>query len=340
MRQHIKNFVDAVRDKASTINPAYRRNFRELIKVIPAVGSWIDSITMGALEDAILAERLDNLDAACARAMTLDDGELLYAEITNINSICFVILLTNLSQITAQTQEISSNLGHLISLVEAQTNQFQPHPKFRLVTISGPSAVGKDCILDLILHRKDKAQTPVDALTKFTTRQKRIVDSKYYDFVSETEFDLLERSGTLIFPYFKRGARYGFDRTHLFNAAREEHVLFSVFTHFESLPADRQFLRNQGIHHLAILLNADKETLVVRSEGRVLAPDDIERRKDSIEHDLLFLRENENYLKNCFDLMVDNGDAHAKYETHDHIVQLAGLREMAFVPMRGQNGVE
>ena len=74
------------------------------------------------------------------------------------------------------------------------------------------SAVGKDCILDLILHRSSKVKIPVEALTKFTTRHKRIVDSKYYDFVSEEQFDLLEKSGQIIFPYYKRGARYGFDR--------------------------------------------------------------------------------------------------------------------------------
>ena len=330
MQRHIQKFIDALQDSAGKVNPIYRRNFRELIKVIPIVGSWIDANTMGAIEDAALEERLNNLDSACSRALSLNDADLLIAEIANINSIFFVILLTKLGNVAEQNLQLSGDIGNLLSRVEEQNATFRPHRNFRFVTISGASASGKDCVLDLILHRVSKAHVPVEALTKFTTREKRVVDSKYYDFITEAQFDLLEKGGQIIFPYYKRGARYGFDRTHLFNAARKEGVLFCVFTHFESLPADRQFLKNQGIQHIAILLHSDKDSLFLRSESRMLKKDDIRSRIHSIEQDLAFLEENGRYIQHCFDLVVENGDGHAKWDSHDKIVEIAGLPELAF----------
>ena len=39
--------MDAIQDKTSDIHPVYKQNFRELIKLIPVIGSWIDANTMG-----------------------------------------------------------------------------------------------------------------------------------------------------------------------------------------------------------------------------------------------------------------------------------------------------
>jgi len=331
MKQHIRRFLEALRDTTGKINPIYRRNFRELLKVIPLVGSWIDANTMGAIEDAVVEERLSNLDMACAHALSSDDAEMLFAEITNINSIFFVLLLTNLGEIRDQYGQLSDSIDNLLRLVESQRNDFRPHPRFRFITLSGPSAVGKDCVLDLILRGASRAKVSVEALTKFTTRKKRVVDSKYYQFVSNEQFDLLERSGQLIFAYFKRGERYGFDRTHLFNAAREEGCLFSVFTHFESFLADREFLKSGGITHVAVLLTGDKESLLARSDARLLTQEDIQSRKASIDVDLDFLRDNAAYIDSCFDLVVQNGDGYAKLHTHDQIVQAAGLPELSIM---------
>lgn len=329
LKPNTQRFIKALQDTTSRIQPIYRRNFRELLKLIPVVGSWLDANTMGAIQDTILTERLDNLEMACMRALSIEDGEVLYAELTNINSIFFVILFTNLTEISQQTHQITTDVSTLLAIVQEDQKRFEPHPNFRFVTISGPSAAGKDCILDLILYWKGKSRTHIEALTKFTTRPKRVIDSKYYDFVTDEQFDVLDKSGNIIFPYYKRDARYGFDRTHLFNAAREDQVAFCVFTHFESLPTDRQFLQSQGIRHIAILLTADRDSLVIRSDERPLKPDDIAARKISIESDLQFLADNQSIIRRCFDLVVYNGDAYSKRDAYNRIVRCVGLPEMA-----------
>jgi hypothetical protein len=165
----------------------------------------------------------------------------------------------------------------------------------------------------------------MEALTKFTNRPKRLVDSKYYDFVSDEEYDILEKSRNVIFPYYKRGYRYGFDRTHLFGSAREPQILFSIFTHFESLPTDREYLQERGINHFAVLLTAKRETLIRRSNRRLLDPKDIESRNISIDEEIKFLGENTQMVDRCFDLVVDNGDDKSINGTCDTILHKLGL---------------
>lgn len=329
MYKNIDKFIQAIQDQTSEINPIYLRNFRELIKIIPIIGSIIDSNTIGAIQDNMLEERLRNLETSCEKALKLGDQSLLFDEIKNINSIFFILLITNQNTIMNQTKLISQDIQALINSSQNSVQKLYPNTNFKFVTISGASAVGKDCLLNLILFHKRKTNKKIESLTKFTTRPPRIVDSKYYNFVSSLEFDQLERSGNIIFSYFKRGERYGFDRTHLFNSTREDEVLFSVFTHFESLPADRQYLKNQGINHIAILLKADEETLKLRTEGRLLKPNDLEARKRSIEKDLEYINENKDLIENCFDIKIDNSHRHSLMETYNTIVNEVGLPELA-----------
>ena len=322
--QAAEDFIAAVQDKTSAVNPIYRRHFSELIKLIPLVGSVIEANTIGAIEDSILAERLRNLESACSRALTTEDAGKLTEEIQGINSIFFVLLVTGQRHLLDQTQQMADELKRTTDVASTKLANWV-HKKFLLVTISGPSAVGKDCVLDTILSRADSIDRPIEALTKFTNRPRRLVDSKYYDFISNEECDILEQSKNVIFPYYKRGYRYGFDRTHLFSSAREPQILFSIFTHFASLPTDREYLQERGINHCAILLRAERDMLIRRSGRRLLAPADIEARNISIDEDMAFLDVNTQMVDKCFDLVVDNGDAMSVNGTCDTILQKLGL---------------
>lgn len=327
--KYIRDFIVAVQDKASSIHPVYRRNFRELIKIIPLLGSAIDANTVGAIENNILEDRLRNLESACERALRMKDVERLTAEIMNINSIFFVLIVTGQRDMIRETTRIADELKRL-----SEQNRFQMRMpidrRFLFVTISGPSAVGKDCVLDTILSRRANIPRDMDSLTKFTNRPQRLVDSKYYDFLTDQEYDLLEQSRNIIFPYYKRGFRYGFDRTHLFSAASKSQILFSIFTHFESLPTDREYLKELGINHIAILLIADRDTLIRRSSRRLLERSDIDARNASIEHDLDFIRLNKTMVDRCFDLIIDNGDGKSIYKTCGEVVHKIGLRDPIF----------
>jgi len=328
MKYYIQKYMDAIQDKTSDIHPVYKQNFRELIKLIPVIGSWIDANTMGAIENSLLEDRLDNLDNACRKAVSTENFDSLKNEIFNINNMLLVIFLTNLDSIRKENESISNNVKLLLSIAKKDQDIFVANPKFKFVTISGASATGKDCMLDLISSRKKLSNTPMDLLTKFTTRKKRIVDSKYYDFISEEEFDLLEESGNIIFPYFKHGARYGFDSNHLMQSAQKEMILFCVFTHFESLPSDRQFLKHQKIEHLSVLLTADFDSLILRSESRMLDSSDRDRRIKSIKKDIDYINKNDKYIDKYYDLIIDNGDRYSKHNTHNEIVCAAKLKEL------------
>ena len=161
---------------------------------------------------------------------------------------------------------------------------------------------------------------------KFTNRPRRLFDSQYYNFLSDDKYDLIEQSHSIIFPYWKRGFRYGFDKTHLFNVASKPQVLFSIFTHFESLPTDREFLRDHGINHIAFLLTAHSDTLLERSQRRLLEHADVDARNQSIEEDIKFLRENRPMVKRCFDVIIDNGNGSTVEGTCNKILRKVGLK--------------
>jgi guanylate kinase len=336
---NIIQFIEQTQNEYSKIQPIYRRNFRELIKIIPLVGSIIDSNIFGAMEDKILEERLNSLEASCAKVLKTDDLDIIENEITNINNIFFLLLVKNQNSIIDQNIEIKKAVDQIAVGGVGDKDRFIPSKKFLLVTISGASAVGKDCILDLILNRANHANKAFDTLTKFTTRTRRTVDSKYYDFVQLEDFNLLVKGGTIIFPYWKRNAAYGFDKQKLIDASKKDGILITVFTNFETLPSDRMFLKSLGINHTAILLTADKETLLIRSDGRVLNKADIDRRKKSIHKDLKYLQENDKMIQSNFDLIIDNSDYHSKYSTYNEIVRKIGLSDLSIAESDIHNGI-
>ena len=325
---NVSEFTRQIVDTASKINPIYRRNFSELIKIIPLLGSWIERFTIGEIEDAILNERLISLEEACARALAADDVKQLFEEILFINSILYGLTITNRDAIAAEHQEILYGVRYLVAAARESSPSLKPHPDFRFVTISGPSAVGKDCVMDLIQTQRHLAIQEISSLTKYTTRVPRLVDSKYYNFVSKVEFCDLRKAGNVLFSYFKRDERYGFERTHLLNTATQPGTMFAVFTHFETLAQDRAILEELGISHTAVLLTADRSLLKWRSRNRLLPTDDIEARVRSIDRDMDFIEENRGLVDNYFDLVVNNGFGNSLGNTFNAIVVELGLPEM------------
>ncbi|MHC4206272.1 MAG: hypothetical protein ACYSTT_16600 [Planctomycetota bacterium] len=324
--KYIKQFIDTIQDNASNIHPFYRKNFRELIKFLPVIGSIIDANTMGVIEDKMLEERMANLESSCKRALGLKNAEELMAEIHHINSLLFLLVITNQNQILSQSYKVAEEIKQLGTTQE--NGLCRIHNDFIFVTISGPSAVGKDCVLDKILMKKEKTNSRIDCLNKFTDRRRRKVDSKYYNFLTRAKYKLLEKSSNIIFPYLKHNHHYGFDRTHLARLTTYPGVTFAIFTHFESFPTDRDFLKHRGINHIAVLLNADQENLIRRSKARLLEKREIDARIDSLKKDVRFINENRGVIKSCFDLIIDNGDGHSINRTCNKILREVGLKEL------------
>ncbi|MEK7613072.1 MAG: AAA family ATPase [Patescibacteria group bacterium] len=74
-----------------------------------------------------------------------------------------------------------------------------------IATISGPSGVGKTTLLNNVLHVAPHAEP----LKSVTTRAPRPTDELSYEYVTEAQFDELERRGELLWAVRTHGRRYG-----------------------------------------------------------------------------------------------------------------------------------
>ena len=156
---------------------------------------------------------------------------------------------------------------------------------FRFVILSGLSAAGKDTIL-AILEANLSGEFPVEVLTKYTTRPKRIYEAPYSKAISESEFQKFEKQKSLIYSYKKRRARYGFDREQFERCVAEGDLLFSVFTQFDLVPKVAKNLRDQGLNPIPIFLKVSRDHLERRTILRYLEDADKAVRAWSIRSDL------------------------------------------------------
>ena len=326
--KNIRKYINEVVTNSGKYHDFYLLHFREMIKLIPVVGSWIDAVTIGATIDANLQERLEVLEESCKKALEASDKTTLESEIASINGAFAVIAITNLDDISKRIENALGEISNSLKLLSDNSQEVRPHKNFKFVTISGASAVGKDCLLDFILSQQPKTNAKLELLRKFTTRDKRNTDSRYYDFVTDKEFDLLDKSGNVLFPYYKRDARYGFEYAHLIDLAQQDCIVFCIFTHFDGFLTAKQVLKEKNIHHISILLTASQECLFLRSNTRNLDPNDLKKRKRSILADLVFLEENPTFVENNFDLVFENGDSSSKVDCYNKVTELIGLSEM------------
>ncbi len=196
-----------------------------------------------------------------------------------------------------------------------------PHPGFVLLTISGPSAVGKDVVLSSLMNHAFEAFEGSEVWTKYTTRPKRMMDHPYYKFVSAAEFRSQVEAGEVVYPYWKRNHGYGFDRTHLEKASTRKILLFAIFTEFDLLPKAQADLTDSGLRTLSLLLDATAADLLERSGHRNLEPADVRARIDSITSDVKYIDANREVLDDVYDMTIANGNDVPKNATVEHVIR-------------------
>lgn len=315
----ILEFFATVGDETSNLNPIYVRNFRAVLNIIPCIGPVIDANTLGAIEDHALNQKLAHLEGMCESALRADDLDLLEKEIDMINSAFFNIVRSYQEYISRDNQEIKSLLYAYLVTPAKILKDDRPDPKFCLVTISGASATGKDCLVDLLDNDFFPNHSRCEILTKVTTREQRLADSKYYKFLSIEEFQNYLGLDRILFPYSRRESQYGFDKLHFSNCLTSDTLLFCIFTDFKKLPMARQFLRAQGINVVSILIEAPKNHLKHRNKIRSLKEADSESRQRSIKQDLLYIENNQKEIEDMFEYIIYNGDDRAKCDTYDEL---------------------
>ncbi|MCK5015742.1 MAG: hypothetical protein KAS32_01610 [Candidatus Peribacteraceae bacterium] len=315
----IKAYLEKIDDKTSNLNSIYIRNFRELIKFLPFVGPIIDANTMGAIEDRNLKKRLTDLERTCENVLNLDDIDGIMEQVTLINALFFTIIAQYQELIFKENREIKDILNKYVVIPKNTQMKLSPNPTFRLIIISGASATGKDILIDLLNKEYFPQHSRCEILTKFTTRKKRATESDYYKFLTEKQFQNYKDNNRIIFYYTKRGFQYGFDKSHLFKAATSDTLLFCVFTEFKILPHVKQFLKEQGLNVISILLEAPEKHLIHRSWFRSLPEEEVKTRITSIKRDITYIKKNRPEIEKMFDYIIYNGDDRAKLDTYEEL---------------------
>ena len=91
--QNLREYLSTVEDEKSILRPIYLRNFRELLRLIPFVGSFIEANTVGAFVDRKLERRLRELEQLCESALRTTDATYRVEQVTSINQMLFPILI-------------------------------------------------------------------------------------------------------------------------------------------------------------------------------------------------------------------------------------------------------
>lgn len=92
----------------------------------------------------------------------------------------------------------------------------------KLVTLTGPSGVGKTSVLKELLKFKNPEFAPV---TGTTTRAPRPTDLPHeYEYVSDGEFDNLKKRGEFLWDVDLPGRRHGTRKIHVNNALNDSKI--------------------------------------------------------------------------------------------------------------------
>jgi guanylate kinase len=165
-----------------------------------------------------------------------------------------------------------------------------PHPRtitsFRFVIVSGPSGAGKDTLIRRLKERDDS----LHVLKKRATREPWPSEPSYFEYTPEHEFEDRVARGRIIFPYKKRGVRYGFSREELFNHITSGDCVVAVFTEFELVPRVVREMNRAGLPAKAFFIEAPAREMKARNEQRNFDDDELKRREASIDRDILEMR--------------------------------------------------
>lgn len=137
-----------------------------------------------------------------------------------------------------------------------------PKPEGRLFVLSGPSGVGKDTVIRRLLTLVPELERPV----AFTTRLPRPgeQDGREYSFVSDRDFERMERAGEFLETAVVHGHRYGTSRARVAELLkRGRNVLLKI-----DVQGARQ-LRRQDLGATFIFLTPpSREELLARLTSR------------------------------------------------------------------------
>jgi len=170
---------------------------------------------------------------------------------------------------------------------------------FRFVIISAPSGAGKDTLLRRI---KDTDDT-LHVLGKRATRQPWPNEPKYFQERTADDFALGVQEGRIIFPYTKRGVRYGFSASELVNHIGQGDCICAIFTEFDLVPLVVKNMNVLGLPTRAFFIQTPPDEMKKRNEQRGFDEDEQERRNASIDRDIIEIRKRRRFFEGQYTII-------------------------------------
>jgi guanylate kinase len=232
----------------------------------------------------------------------------------------FTISSTTRKELIKLSLTTSNSLGdfYLTKAEEQELIEFQfqrvpvSDPLGTIVTISGPSGIGKDTIIRELLKRKSS----LTKLVSVTTRTKRPgeVEGVDYHYIYSKEYEFLEKSGLLLDQFRSGINRYGVPASELRRREKQDILLNiappSIIIFKEKIPSTKSIVilppgsslseRESEIYYRLKQRGTESEEEINR---RILDDKDNFKDIDSIA-DFVVISERDKVEKSIFDIFV------------------------------------
>ena len=178
-----------------------------------------------------------------------------------------------------------------------------------LFVISGASSVGKDVVINRLIHLLAARGRNAVNLRRFTTRRRR-PDEHYetpFTYLSEDRFHAMVKLGKIGCVHSSLGHYYGCD-PQFSAAAPPGTAIFYSMRVFSFLPEIEKSAEAMGVNVRNILLTADERTIRARILQRSGSPDEKLRRIDKAVEDLPWIDTHTDFVNNFFDVRLENSD--------------------------------
>ncbi len=176
--------------------------------------------------------------------------------------------------------------------------------------LSGPSASGKDSLLESIRKSLRSRGYVFEYLLKYTTRGQRKSELKasYYRYLSGREFQKLIGEGEIILNYSKYGFRYGLSNSQLTQNSETKTPTFGIISDFRRMDATVDALRKKNIRVVNVLIYATAEDCRRRMPHRNLEPSDAAARIKEAEEDCSYIDFNFEAIQKSYNFILHNSD--------------------------------
>jgi guanylate kinase len=183
-------------------------------------------------------------------------------------------------RLASYPRDVRAQVATALALLQGE----RPQEGFCWAIVSGPSSAGKD-VLSYVASERLQPNYGLAFLRKITTRPRRPSEPSYVSQIDDAEFERKLRAGEIIFPFRKRGFRYGFDGAQFRESLGEGTPLLSVFTEFRVVPALVEAMNAAGAPSAAFFIETARADALRRVLFRNLPDKEVKARTTSIEGD-------------------------------------------------------